>query len=359
MTALHSFCDLTAEELALLEPPGSATHLLGALHRVTRWKAGDDGIRRPLLGRSLAAFVQRNFTFALPEIVHSTRSDDDATKLLLALPDGAQVEAVHMPRAVRNPRVTLCISSQVGCAMGCRFCQTATMGLVRNLGTAEIVGQVFATLLAKGPVDPQRVSVVFMGMGEPLHNLDAVLRAVAILCEPAGLGLSPQRITVSTVGLASGIAAIARARVRPAIALSVNATTDDARADIMPVARNNSLEALRAALLAFPLRSHEKVTLEYVLLAGTNDSDDDAARLAAFANGIRHNINVIPWNATAVGGFARPSDDATTRFVARVRALGCLVTVRKSRGRDVTGACGQLVTASSRRVRLTQAAGEQ
>jgi len=337
--------------------------LFAALHRVTRWPTGTDGVRRPLIGKIARAFVERNFTLALPEIIHAQHSDDAATKLLLGLADGARVEVVHMPRAVKNPRVTLCISSQVGCAMGCRFCQTATMGLVRNLGAAEIVGQVLAVLLALGPVDPQRVSIVFMGMGEPLHNVDAVLRAVEILCEPAGLGLSPQRITVSTVGLVDGIATIARARVRPAIALSVNATTDAARTAIMPVARNNSLADLRAALLAFPLRSHEKVTLEYVLLAGTNDSQDDAAGLAAFARGIRHNVNVIPWNATAVGGFARPNHTAISEFVAGLRAHGCLVTVRKSRGPDVAGACGQLVTQSesrfTRRARLTQAAGGQ
>jgi 23S rRNA (adenine2503-C2)-methyltransferase len=158
------------------------------------------------------------------------------------------------------------------------------------------------------------------------------------------MGLSPQRITVSTSGLVAGIEALARADVRPALALSVNATTDEARGRIMPVTRRNSLAALRSALLAFPLRSHEKITLEYVLLAGENDGDDDAARLAAFATGMRHNINVIPWNPFTDGDFARPDDARTMAFVARLRDAGCLVTVRKSRGRDVAGACGQLAT---------------
>jgi len=371
VTAAASFCDLTLDELAasLAAPAGedapepgravrspSAAHVFGALHRVARWSTDDRGHRAPILGRAAAAAVAARLDLRLPQIVEAEPSSDGATKLLLALADGARVEAVHMPRAVRNPRVTLCISSQVGCAMGCTFCRTAQMGLVRNLDAAEIVGQVFAVVLALGPVDPQRISIVFMGMGEPLHNLDAVLRAVRILCEPAGMGLSPQRITVSTSGLVAGIEALARAEVRPALALSVNATTDEARARIMPVTRRNSLAALRSALLAFPLRSHEKITLEYVLLAGENDGDDDAARLAAFAAGMRHNINVIPWNPFTDGGFARPDDARTMAFVARLRDAGCLVTVRKSRGRDVAGACGQLAT-DTVRVRRSAPAG--
>ena len=344
----RAFADLTLADLVAMRPPGSPTHLLGALHRVTRWPRDAEGLAAPGLGRALRSFVAQEIDLALPEIVDAKRSDDGATKLLLRLHDGAQIEAVHMPRAVRNPRVTLCISSQVGCAMGCGFCRTAAMGLVRNLGAGEIVGQVLATLLALGPEDPQRVSLVFMGMGEPLHNLAAVLRAIEILCEPAGLGLSPMRITVSTSGLVAGIDALAQARVRPALALSLNATTDAQRGRLMPIARSNSLESLRAALARFPLRSHEKLTLEYVLLAGDNDADDDADRLAGFAAGLRHNLNVIPWNAFDGASFTRPSAPRTAEFVARLRAQGCLATVRKSRGPDVAGACGQLATASIR-----------
>lgn len=351
MTSLPSFCDLLLAELRERALPGSATHLFGALHRVGRWTDDGDAPRRPALGRTARDAVAKTFDLRLPEIVATVPSDDGATKLVLQLADGARVEAVHMPRAVRNPRVTLCISSQVGCAMGCGFCRTAKMGLVRHLGAAEIVGQVFAAVLALGPVDPGRISVVFMGMGEPLHNLRATLRAVEILCEPHGLGLAPQRVTVSTSGLVDGIEAVARARVRPALALSVNATTDVARSRLMPINRSNPLAALRSALLAFPLRSHEKITLEYVLLAGENDHDDDAVRLAEFASGLRHNINVIPWNPFDGGTFASPEPPRTAAFVTLLRSRGCLVTVRKSRGRDVAGACGQLATTTLRRER--------
>jgi 23S rRNA (adenine2503-C2)-methyltransferase len=350
---MQSFCDLTLCELEALGPPGSPRQLLRALHRVGRWTSshGDPTAKVPPLGRRVRGFVERNFDLSLPQIVQRVASADHATKLLMRLVDGATVEVVHMPRAVKNPRVTLCISSQVGCAMGCTFCRTAKMGLVRNLTPAEIVGQVFAALLALGPTAPERVSVVFMGMGEPLHNHRAVLRAIEVLCDDAGLGLAPQRITVSTSGLVPGIEALAAAPVRPTLALSVNATTDANRMRTMPIAKRHSLADLRAALLRFPLRSHEKITLEYVLLHDENDHEDDAQRLAEFARGFRHIINVIPWNPFAQAPFARPPESRVETFVGHLRAHGSLVTVRKSRGQDVSGACGQLATDTRRRLR--------
>lgn len=358
----RSFCDLTTDALAALGAPGSAAHLLGVLQRVGRWPRGDDGTATPPLGRRTRDFVAEQLDLRLPAIVVRDRSDDGATKLMLELADGARIEAVHMPRAVRNPRVTMCISSQVGCAMGCRFCRTAQMGLVRNLSAAEIVGQVLAVLLELGPVDPHLLSLVFMGMGEPLHNLDNVLAAVAVMCQPEGLGLSPMRITVSTSGLVAGIDALARAAVRPTLAVSINATTDAARSDLMPVASRHSLEELGDALHRFPLRAHEKITLEYVLLGGCNDHDDDAERLAELAVGLRHNVNLIPWNPTGTGEFSTPAFERTRAFAQRLRARGCLVTVRRTRGRDVAGACGLLATNSVRTRRVprdTTAAGER
>jgi len=298
------------------------------------------------MGKELRAFVEARFHFRLPEIVARNPSDDGATKLLFRLEDGATVETVHMPRAVKNPRVTLCISSQVGCAMGCTFCRTASMGLVRSLRPEEIVGQVLAAMLALGPADPGRVSLVFMGMGEPLHAgaIDHVARAIEILCEESGLGLAPMRITVSTSGLVPGIEALAKAKKRPCLALSLNATTDETRARIMPVTKRHGLAELRAALLAYPVRPHEKITIEYVLLAGVNDTIADADRIAAFSSGYRSVVNVIPWNAYPTGAFVRPEDDAASAFVALLHERGCLVTVRRSRGQDVGGACGQLAT---------------
>jgi 23S rRNA (adenine2503-C2)-methyltransferase len=284
----------------------------------------------------------------MPQIVRRERASDGSTKVVLALSDGARIEAVHMPRSTKNPRVTVCLSSQVGCAMGCGFCRTAEMGLVRNLTAQEIIGQLFAVLRDLGPADTNRLTLVFMGMGEPLHNVQEVLRATFVLTDPRGLGLSPSRITVSTVGIVPAMVQMSRAERRPGLALSVNATTDEARAAIMPIARKWSLAELRETLAAFRLRPHEKVTLAYVLLSGVNDTDADAERLAAFASGFRHVVNVIPFNAFDGARFERGHEDRHRAFAAKLHALGAFVTVRATRGTDVTGACGQLATETRR-----------
>lgn len=344
----RSFCDLTLADLEALGPPGSATHLFGQLHRPKRWhRVVDDGvpaIGAPVLGQRLRAFVDDQLDLALPTVAARRESRDGSTKLLLRLADGQTIETVHMPRDVKNPRVTLCLSSQVGCAMGCTFCHTAQMGLARNLTAGEIVGQVLTTLRALGPDDPGRVTLVFMGMGEPLHNLTAVRRAIEVLTQPAGLGLAPMRITVSTAGLADGIRAIAAwpSTIRPCLALSVNATTDSQRSLTMPVTKRHGLAELRAALQGFPLRTHEKITLEYVLLAGRNDAEGDIERLASFARGLRCVINVIPWNRFGQTDFDAPDEGTIERFSRGLLARGAFVTVRRSRGEDVGAACGQL-----------------
>ena len=337
-SAKPSAWQLTASDLAELGAPIDARVLCTKLIR----SALGRGDGEPL-GRVARSFVDAHLDTAIPRIDREERSTDGATKLVIALADGARIEAVHMPRAVKNPRVTVCLSSQVGCAMGCTFCRTAEMGLVRNLTAGEITGQLIAVLRAYGPTDGSRVNVVFMGMGEPLHNLDAVLGAVRAMCEPAGLGLSPGRITVSTSGLVSGIDRLSRAEVRPALALSVNATTDAARLRTMPITKAHGLGELRAALLRMPLRSHEKITIEYVLLQGENDTIDDARRLGAFVSGFRHHVNVIAYNAYDGARFSAPDPLTVSRFVEAAREGGCLVTVRRSRGRDVSAACGQLV----------------
>ncbi len=335
---MRSAFDLTFDELVALRPPNDARYLYRKLFNFSDWAEG-----RPVVGKESTVFLSEHFDFALPEITEVRRSEDGSSKLLLRLADGNVIEAVHMPRAVKNPRVTLCLSSQVGCAMGCTFCHTATMGLVRNLTASEIVGQVLAILRALGPIDSGRVTLVFMGMGEPLHNVEAVLRAVAIMSEEAGLRISPQRITVSTSGLVPGIERMASAPVRPCLAISVNATTDEARARTMPVAKKYSLQDLTTAVKRLTLRPHEKVTFEYVLLRGENDTVEDAERLAEIVRPFRHNLNVIPYNVYEGALFAAPEEDALQLFVKRLQDRGCLVTVRRSRGRDVAAACGQLV----------------
>jgi 23S rRNA (adenine2503-C2)-methyltransferase len=250
-----------------------------------------------------------------------------------------------MPRAVRRPRVTVCLSSQVGCAMGCTFCATARMGLVRSLAAHEIVGQLLAVLVELGPRDPTALNLVFMGMGEPLHNLDAVLRALTVLCHPAGLGIAPSRVTVSTAGIVPGIDRLAAAKVRPELALSVNAVTAEQRNALMPIGKKWSLTELRAALARWPRRPREKITLEYVVLGGVNHSRDDATRLVDWVGDLRHVLNLIPFNAW--GGrespYREPSEEELQAFARVLQDAGLLVTVRRSRGRDARAACGTLV----------------
>lgn len=331
----HAFGLLPDELRALGVPAPLAT--FERLQRPWLWRAG-----QPELSRGARAALEP-LGLAVPRVVERQRSHDGSCKLLLEL-GGDRVEAVHMPRSVAGGRVTLCISSQVGCAMGCGFCATASMGFQRHLSAAEIVAQISTVVAELGPRHPAALTLVFMGMGEPLHNLPQVARALELLCHPRGLGLSPKRITVSTSGLVPEIAELGALPHRPLLAISLNATTDESRRELMPIARRYSLAELKRALFAFPLRPRERITIEYVLLAGVNDTDADAARLAAFCREIPHNINLIPYNAHPLAPFSAPSEPAVDRFAqALLREGPQLVTVRRSRGRDVHGACGQLV----------------
>jgi 23S rRNA (adenine2503-C2)-methyltransferase len=282
----------------------------------------------------------------LPEVLDARASADGATRVALGLADGARVEAVHIPREVSNPRVTLCISSQVGCALGCAFCATGRMGLVRDLAAGEIVGQVHAMLKALGPANPHQVTLVFMGMGEPLHNLDSVHRAIAVLNHPLGPNISTRRITVSTAGVVPGIDRLSGLRPRPWLAISLNAGNDAQRRSIMPVGNAYPMGELRLALDRWGLRDGEKLLIEYVLLAGINDAPEDALGVAEWLGDLRRvsNVNLISFNAFAGCAFKAPSPETQAAFAATLKEHGCFVTFRKSRGGDVGGACGQLAT---------------
>jgi 23S rRNA (adenine2503-C2)-methyltransferase len=340
---LPSAWSLFPEELAALGCPGSALETFRRLHRPWTWTEGT-----PKLGPAVRGWLESVADLRLPRIAERQTSTDGATKLALELVDGQRIEAVHMPRRVRNPRVSYCISSQVGCAMGCSFCATGSMGILRNLQPGEILGQVLALMAELGPTRGHELTLVFMGMGEPLHNLDHLHRAIRLLCHPAGLGLGRGRITVSTSGLVSGIEKLAKLEPRPLLALSLNATTDAARSRTMPVNRVWNLTRLRRALDGWGLRRGEKFTFEYVLLAGENDTEADADRLAAWLGDLRrgHNLNLIPMNEHGASAFHQPSEDRVQQFSDWLKARGCFVTVRRSRGRDVQGACGQLVKES-------------
>ncbi|WP_224981816.1 23S rRNA (adenine(2503)-C(2))-methyltransferase RlmN [Geomonas agri] len=267
----------------------------------------------------------------VPEAVEA--SEDGTRKYLFRLQDGASVESVLIPDEGRN---TLCISSQVGCAMKCAFCLTGTFGLARNLTTAEIVNQVCA-VKREHPVN----NIVFMGMGEPLANLGAVIPAVNILTDPDGFQFSTRKVTVSTSGLVPEMAELGRG-CTVNLAVSLNATTDEVRDQIMPVNRAYPLKELLAACKAFPLPSRRWITIEYVMIRDLNDTLDDAKRLVRLISNIPSKVNLIPFNEHDGCAFKSPTQETIDRFHKYLLDKHVTVITRSSRGGDISAACGQL-----------------
>jgi 23S rRNA (adenine2503-C2)-methyltransferase len=275
----------------------------------------------------------------LPETSSVHRSPDGAThKFVLRLADGARVEAVSM----RTPkRLTFCISSQVGCALKCAFCATGLMGLVRNLAAHEIVAQVVAMGDFHGWRD-ERFNIVYMGMGEPLANLGPVSESLRILNDDRGLNLGARRITVSTSGLVPQIRELAALDLQVGLAVSLHATTDELRDELVPVNRRWPIRDLLDAAREYGRTVGRRVTLEYTLMAGVNDHLEDADRLAAFARGLPSKVNLIPYNPVPGLPWKRPSPEAVERFAERLRPQAPAVTVRHTQGGDIWAACGQL-----------------
>jgi 23S rRNA (adenine2503-C2)-methyltransferase len=266
-------------------------------------------------------------------------SVDGTRRYLLRLADNRTVEAVLMPEVGRD---TICISSQVGCPVDCKFCLTALMGLERNLTAGEIVGQVLHIARENGLKPSEgRINIVMMGMGEPLLNLPNVLKATRLLTDPDGIALSPKRITVSTSGIVPKMAELAKAPVRPKLAISLNASTEEQRRELMPITRKYHLADLMEACKAYPLRTWEKLTFEYVLLKGVNDSDADAKRVVRLISRLNCKVNLIALNPGPGIPFQTPDDSRVASFQDIVRkAVPCFI--RKPRGRDIFAACGQL-----------------
>jgi 23S rRNA (adenine2503-C2)-methyltransferase len=340
--------ELKERVLARREPLYRAEQLFRWLHGPAAAGVGVD----PETGRSRdldeACNVPRALRDALlaelplrPLAVDLAQQARDGTrKLRFRTHDERFIESVLIPDDDQErDRLTLCISSQVGCALDCRFCATATLGFSRHLSAGEIVEQVYWATAVAGR---RPTNIVFMGMGEPLHNLANVSRAFQLLLHPWGAGFSPRRITVSTVGLVSGIEELGKLDPAPNLAISLNATTDEVRSRIMPVNKRWNIAALVDAARRFPVAHGRSVTFEYVLLAGVNDSDADADRLVKLLRGFTCKVNVIPWNPFAGPEFQRPSDERIFAFQARVRASGIPVYIRTPRGEDIDAACGQL-----------------
>jgi 23S rRNA (adenine2503-C2)-methyltransferase len=281
----------------------------------------------------------KQWPLGLPKLGGAYQSSDGTARYLLELEDRRSVESVWMPEETRD---TLCISSQVGCPVNCKFCLTALMGLERNLTAGEIVGQVLF-LLRKHDLSAasQRVNIVMMGMGEPLLNLPNVLKATRILTDPDGIAISPKRITLSTSGIIPKMIELGQEAMRPKLAISLNASSEEQRRELMPITRKYHLKDLMEACREYPLRPWERLTFEYVLLRDVNDTDADARRVVRLLANLNCKLNLIALNPGPGIPFATPDPERVLAFQSIVRrSLPCFV--RKPRGRDIFAACGQL-----------------
>jgi len=285
-----------------------------------------------------------NAELGLPQMERVWNSIDGTRRYLLRLSDGRTIETVLMPEADRD---TVCISSQVGCPVDCKFCMTALMGLERSLTAGEIVGQVLYVARDNGLLSPKqsenrRFNIVMMGMGEPLLNLANVLKATRILCDHNGVGMSERRITVSTSGIIPKIAELGNAEVRPKLAISLNASTEEMRQQLMPITRKWHLKDLIEACRAYPLRPWEKLTFEYVLLRGINDTDADGRRVGKLLANLNCKVNLIALNPGPDIPYETPEPERVATFQQEIVHRGIPCFIRKPRGLDIFAACGQL-----------------
>jgi 23S rRNA (adenine2503-C2)-methyltransferase len=356
--ATHTKLDIAGVELPELEqalaalghPRFHGRQIFQWIHRrgVTDFALMSD------LSRELRSVLPEHFEISTPAVSRREQSSDGTTKFLLRLDDGKQIETVCIPE---NPsgsvdvldadRVTFCISTQVGCAMRCAFCLTGKMGIDRNLTAGEIAGQA-RVLVRELNLADHRFNIVLMGMGEPLHNYDATMKALRILGDEHGLAVSPRRVTLSTVGVLPALERLATEPFMPNLAISLHSTTESQRDLLVPINRKYGIEELLNTCRRFPLKRRERITFEYVMLKDVNDTPEDARRLVRLLAGIKSKVNLLPLNEAAGIPFERPSDGAVNRFARILAERGVTVSVRKSRGRDIRAACGQLITESSK-----------
>ena len=285
---------------------------------------------------ALAEEVGRDLDVPLPELTRHIEADG-VTKLQLRLSDGLAVETVLIPMP---HHATVCVSCQVGCRMGCRFCETGQMGLLRQLTTDEIVAQVYMVRIRLGAAVR---NVVFMGMGEPLDNFNAVVQAIRVLEDQRGLNIAKRRITVSTVGLVPGIERLSELNwPQLKLAVSLNATANDQRSALMPINQCFDLQELRTALERYPLARGNVLLVEYVLIKNVNDTPEDARRLAGYLAGLPVRINLIPYNPRQASPFEAPTQEEVHRFHQALIKVGLFVHLRRSKGAGIQAACGQL-----------------
>jgi len=331
--------DLSLEELEALIAGLGKEHYRA--RQIMRWlyRHGASSVEEMTdLAKELRATLGRTARISSARPLAVEHSRDGTRKYLFGLQDGAQVESVLIPD---DGRLTLCISTQAGCAMGCRFCLTGMGGFVRDLTSGEILNQIVGVARELGQ-GGRITNCVLMGMGEPLANYDRVKQALAIMASDLGFGLSRRRVTLSTVGLIPHMQRLCAERVSCRLAVSLNASSQKVRAYLMPISRRYPLSALLAACRALPLPPRERITFEYVLIQGVNDSEADARGLAQILRGIKCKVNLIPFNECPGIVFRRPQDAAVLRFQKVLMEAGYTTIIRESRGGDISAACGQL-----------------
>jgi 23S rRNA (adenine2503-C2)-methyltransferase len=335
---MKSFFDVERRELAAaLTPSYRATQLFKSVYQ--RWMSDFDAMTD--LPKSVRAELTQHWNIAPPTVHRRFDSADGTRRYLVGLEDTELAETVFIPEEHRN---TICISSQIGCALACTFCLTGKIGLKRNLTAGEIVGQVVAAQRDNLRWEERdSFNIVLMGMGEPLHNYDNVMKAIRILHDPEGMNMSMGRITLSTAGMLPGLERLAEEPNIPNLAISLTGATNEKRDVLMPINRKYPIEDLLNVVRNFPLKHRQRVTFEYVLLKGVTDSVEDALALVRLLKGIPAKVNLIPLNEAEELEYQRPSDATVERFQNVLISHNISAFVRKNRGNDISAACGQLM----------------
>ena len=291
------------------------------------------------LGMETRRLLEDNFWISSLKKADEQHSQDGSIKYRFLLEDGKSIESVYMPHSSHN---TVCVSSQVGCGMGCDFCMTGTMGLIRNLKTSEIIDQVFA-VSAEMPKEKTLRNIVFMGMGEPFHNYQNLMQALEILTDEYGFNFSQRRITVSTSGLLPKIRSFGKEKIKANLAISLNGVTDQVRSTLMPINNAYNLSKLMKVCREFPLESRNRITFEYILIRDLTDSIKDAKGLIRLLHGLKFKINLIPYNSDPGNKYQAPSQKQVRKFQKYLLDHNVVAPLRISKGQDIQGACGQLV----------------
>ena len=291
------------------------------------------------IGQGTRKLLEDHFYISSLKVADNLQSSDGSIKFRILLDDGNSIESVFLPHKNHN---TICVSSQAGCAMGCDFCMTAKMGLIRNLDPSEIINQIF-TVVKELPEEKKIRNIVFMGMGEPFHNYNNLMQALEILTDEHGFNYSHRRITVSTSGLLPKIRRFGLEKIKANLAVSLNGVTDEVRTKLMPVNKAYNLEKLIKVCSEFPLESRKRITFEYILIRDLTDSLQDAKSLIRLLHGLKFKINLIPYNSTSGDKYNAPSPEQSRMFQKYLLDHQIIAPLRISKGQDIQGACGQLV----------------